>query len=597
MPIEIQYSEKAEILDLTPYPKKILNVEFEIFGNKEITGKNRRIYKRDEHGLILLNQTQYDMINIELSIFGERKTFWESPIRKGTVEVCPDNERIYHYSITAKNTNLSMSITICDQLTQVHLAFYESTGSQWRFRYTFTGIDRKGYLDFNPYFTSILSKIPIAKNFHKMKSIPTQKKEEYERQLINQNANEITGPDLYTKKFLDKIHEGKKSEKLREFIQMVEQKSKERKCLSDKSEAYLKNGLQKYLDGDVEGAESDFHQTLKFNPEMYHAKDYLGLIAMNLRKDYPKAERMFLNALKSKHNKKETYYFLGMLMMAQERYIEAENYFTLAMKARLNICNAWNGMGNVLLYQGHLLEASIYFIHAVDFFHKRRQARNSLEELVLRANEKYFKINPPEDSLNDIKAVLLRDPLRANVRDKPLYRQKINKQDNPELWLLDEIKRMSQITFQIKVGDILKLYNMSISILEENLKRWEFLEGYRVINDDFVIENPVLFINSLEFQKENIHKSDALKIERERAEMLLRSNQCKRCSKHGVPYHVSMISQRGDVMHSLCICNFCDNCINQVRLDHPRNIYRNPGTSDQDFQKQIQEKIRSLKEN
>ena len=40
MPLDIQYSEKAEILDLTPYPKEMINEELAIFGNKEITGNN-----------------------------------------------------------------------------------------------------------------------------------------------------------------------------------------------------------------------------------------------------------------------------------------------------------------------------------------------------------------------------------------------------------------------------------------------------------------------------------------------------------------------------------------------------------------------------
>jgi len=125
MPLEIHYSEKAEILDLTPYPKEMINEEFAIFGNREIRENNRCIYERDEHGLILINQTQYDVINIELSIFGERKTFWDAQIREGTIEVCPDNERIYHYSIRAKNPNLNMGLTICDRSTRVNLAFYE----------------------------------------------------------------------------------------------------------------------------------------------------------------------------------------------------------------------------------------------------------------------------------------------------------------------------------------------------------------------------------------------------------------------------------------------------------------------------------------
>jgi len=597
MPLDIQYSEKAEILDLTPYPKEMINEEFAIFGYKEITGNNMRIYERDEHGIMLLNQTKYDVINIELSIFGERKTFWEAQIRKGIIEICPDNERIYHYSIKASNPDLSMSLTICDRLSRVDLAFHESTTSRNRFRYNFTGIDEKGYLDFDPHFTSILSKIPIAKNLYKVKSIQAQRREVFDIQLINQKRNEIISHGRHTKKLFDQMHKGEFSDGLKKLVQMAEQKSKERRHLSDESEAYLESGLHKYIDGDIEGAESDFRQTLKFNPEMYHAKDFMGLIAMNLRKDYPKAEILFQKALKSKHNKKETYYFLGMLMMIQERYADAEKYFTLAMKARLNLCNAWNGMGNVLLYQGHLLEAGIYFSHAVDFFQKRRKARNSLEELMLKATEKYFKIKPPKDSLKEIKDILLKDPLRANVRDKPLYRRKMYKQDNPDILLLEEFKRQGEISLQIKVRDILRLYNMSRSKLEEKLNEWDLLEGYRVNNNEFVIENPALFNNSIESQMKNMHKKDVVKIERERAEMLLIGEQCKRCSKPGVPYTVSMISQKGTVVHSACICNFCDNCIKQVRLDHPRNLYRDPGTSNEDFEKQIQEKIKFLNEN
>ncbi|MHA1510495.1 MAG: tetratricopeptide repeat protein [Promethearchaeota archaeon] len=597
MPLEIQYSEKAEILDLTPYPKEMINEEFAIFGNREIRENNRCIYERDEHGLILINQTQYDVINIELSIFGERKTFWDAQIREGTVEVCPDNERIYHYSIRAKNPNLNMGLTICDRSTRVNLAFYERSTSRKTFSYNFTGIDEKGYLNFNPHFTSILSKIPIAKNLSRKKSIQEQRKEEYELQLSNQKANEITSPGQQMRKLFDQMAKGEMKDKMMKQFQIAEQNMKEQRSMKDDIEKYLGSGLQKYLDGDIEGAESDFHQTLKIEPQMYHADEYLGLVAMNLRRNYPKAEKLFQKALKSKHNKKETYYFLGMLMMVQERYVEAEKYFTLAMAARLNLCNAWNGMGNVLLYQGHLLEAGFYFSHAVDFFQKQRKARNSLEELIFKATEKYFKIKPPEDSLNDIKAVLQREPLRANVRDKPLYRRKMYKQDNPDILLLDEFKRLGQISLQIKVGDILRLYGMSDSKLKEKLNKWDLMEGYRVNNNEFVIENPVLFMNSIEFQMKNMHKRDVIKIERERAEMLLRSNQCRRCSKPGVPYRVVLVNQKGSVGHLCCYCNFCENCINQVRLDHPRNVYVYPGTSKEVFEKQILDKIRSLNEN
>jgi len=216
---------------------------------------------------------------------------------------------------------------------------------------------------------------------------------------------------------------------------------------------------------------------------------------------------------------------------------------------------------------------------------------------MFKSSKKYFKIKPPEDSLNDIKAVLQRDPLLANVRDEPLFRRKSYKQDNPDILLLDEFKRLGQISLQIKVEDILRLFGMFDSKLKEKLDEWDLLEGYRVSNDEFLIENPVLFMNSIEFQMKNMHKKDVIKIERERAEMLLRGEQCKRCNKPGVPYHVSMVYQHGKVLHSLCICNFCENCIKQVRLDHPRNVYRYPGTSKEDFEKQIQEKIRSLNEN
>ncbi len=596
MPLDIQYSEKAEILDLTPYPKEMINEEFAIFGNREIRGNNRCVYERDEHGLILLNQTQYDVINIELSIFGERKTFWEAQIREGTVEVCSDNERIYHYSIHAKNPNLSMGLTICDRFTRVDLAFHE-TSSRKRFMYTFTGFDEKGYLNFNPHFTSILSKIPIAQNLYKIKSIQDQRNDEYERQLINQKANERISSRQTEREIFDQIPKEKISDGLKKLWKMAEQKSKERRRLSDDMKAYMESGMQKYLDGDIEGAESDFHLTLKIAPEMYHANEFLGLIAMNLREDYTKAEKLFQKALRSKHNKKETYYFLGMLMMVQERYVEAEKYFTLAMAARLNLCNAWNGMGNVLLYQGYLLEAGFYFSHAVDFYQKQRKARNSLEELMFKATEKYFKIKSPEESFNDIKAVLQREPLRANVRDKPLYRRKMYKQDNPDILLLDVFKRLGQISLKFKVGDILTLYGMSDSELKEKLNEWDLLEGYRVTNNEFLIENPVLFMNSIEFQMKNMHKRDVIKIERERAEMLLRSNQCRRCSKPGIPYIVSVISQKGSVIHYACICSFCENCINQVKLNHPRNVYRYPGTSKEVFEKQIQDKIRSLNEN
>jgi len=216
---------------------------------------------------------------------------------------------------------------------------------------------------------------------------------------------------------------------------------------------------------------------------------------------------------------------------------------------------------------------------------------------MFKATEKYFKIKPPEDSFNDIKAVLQRDPLRANVRDKPLYRRKMYKQDTPDILLLDDFKRLGQISLQIKVGDILTLYGMSDSELKEKLNEWDLLEGYRITNNEFLIENPVLFMNSIEFQMKIMHKNHVLKIESERAEMLLRGEQCKRCNKPGVPYRVSMVYQHGEVLHSLCICNFCENCINQVRLDHPRNVYRYPGTSKEDFEKQIQKKIKSLNEN
>ena len=77
--------------------------------------------------------------------------------------------------------------------------------------------------------------------------------------------------------------------------------------------------------------------------------------------------------------------------------------------------------------------------------------------------------------IKDIKAVLLREPLRANVRDIPLYRRKINKRDNPELFLLDEFTRLGQISLQIKVEDILKLYDMSSSELEIKLNKWDLL--------------------------------------------------------------------------------------------------------------------------
>jgi len=472
MPIEIQYSEKAEILDLTHHPKEMINEEFSIFGYREIIENNRRIYERDEHGLILLNQSQYDVINIELSIFGERKTFWGAQIREGTVEVCPDNERIYHYSIHAKNQNLNMSLTFCDNLTLVHLAFHESHTSRTRFMLKFTGIDEKGYLDFDPHFTTILSKIPIAQNLNKIKSIQDQRIDEYERQLIKQKANERISSTQTRRELFDQLTKEISSDRLKKLWQKVEQKSKVRRLLSDNSEAYLESGMKKYLDGDIEGAESDFHQTLKFNPEMYHAIDFLGLIAMNLRKNYSKAENLFQKALRSKYNKKETYYFLGMLMMVQERYVEAEKYFTRGMAARLNLCNVWNGMGNVLLYQGHLLEAGIYFTHAVDFYQKQRISKNALEELMFESSKKYFKIKPPEDSLNDIKAVLQRDPLRANVRDKPLFRRKMYKQENPDILLLDEFKRLGQISLQIKVGDILRLFGMFDSKLKEKLDEW-----------------------------------------------------------------------------------------------------------------------------
>ena len=595
-PLDIQYSEKTEILDLTPYPKEMINEEFVIFGYKEINENNQRIYERDEHGLILLNQTQYDVIDIELSIFGERKTFWEAQIRKGTIEICPNNERIYHYSLTAKNPNLNMGLTICDRLTRVDLAFHESTTSRNRFRYDFTGIDEKGYLDFDPHFTSILSKIPIAQNFYKIKSIQAQRKEVYDIQLINQRANERINFQHTGRELFDQIHNGEFSDGLKKLVQMAEQKSKERKQLKYDIEGHLENGLQKYVDGDIEGAENDFYLILKIEPDMFQVYDFLGLIAMNLRRNYLKAEKLFQKTLQSKYSDKESYYFLGMLMLVQKRYAEAEKYFTLALDARLNLCNAWNGIGNVMLAQGHLLEAGIYFTHAVDFFQNRRKPRNALETLLLKATEKNFEIQPPEDSLKEIKAILLGDPLRANVRDKPLYIRKMYKQDSPDLLLLDEIKRLSQISHQIKVKDILRLYKMSILNLEEKLNEWNLLEGYRIINNEFVIENPVLFMNSIEFQMKNMHKRDVIKIERERADMILRGNKCKRCSKPGVPYSVSMITPQGRVVHSLCICNFCENCIKQVRLDHPRNLYRDPSTSDFDFELQIQEKIRSLNE-
>jgi tetratricopeptide (TPR) repeat protein len=597
MPLEIKYSEKAEILDLTPYPKEMINEELTIFGYKEIIENNRGIYERDENGIIFLNQTQYDVINIELSILGERKTFGGVQIRKGTINICPDNEKFYHYAINTYAPNFTMSLIICDRFTRVDLAFPEYTTSRKRFKYKFMGINEKGYLNFNPHFTSILYKNPIAHNFHKIKTIQDQRQETYDLQILTQRINEKNSSRHTGKDLFDLMPEGKLKDRLMKPFQMAEQNEKEQRRMKDDMEAYLGSGLQKYLDGDIEGAESDFHQTLKIEPQMYLADDFLGLIAMNLRKNYPKAEKLFLKALKSPHNKKETYYFLGMLMMAQERYLEAEKYFTLAMKARLNLCNAWNGMGNLLLYQGHLLEAGIYFTHAVDFFQKRRKARNSLEELFLKATEKYFKIKPPEDSLNDIIAVLLREPFRANVRDKPLYRRKMNKQDNPELLLLDEIKRLSQITLQIKVGDILRLYNISISKLKEKLNKWDLIEGYRINNDEFVIENSVLFMNSIEFQMKNMHRKDVQKIEWERAEMERRSSQCKRCSKPGVPYGVSIINHHGSLAHALCFCYFCENCINQVRLDHPRNVYRHPSTSEYDFEIQIREKIKSLNEN
>jgi len=138
---------------------------------------------------------------------------------------------------------------------------------------------------------------------------------------------------------------------------------------------------------------------------------------------------------------------------------------------------------------------------------------------------------------------------------------------------------------------------MSDSKLKEKLNEWDLLEGYQITNYEFLIENPVLFMNSVEFQMKNMHKRDVIKIERERAEMLLRSNQCRRCSKPGVPYRVVLVNQKGSVGHLCCYCNFCENCINQVRLDHPRNVYVYPGTSKEVFEKQILDKIRSLNEN
>jgi len=90
------------------------------------------------------------------------------------------------------------------------------------------------------------------------------------------------------------------SDGIKKLWQKAVQISNERNILSDKCETYMESGMQKYLNGDIEGADSDFHQSLKFNPEMYHAVDFLGLLEMNLRKDYPKAEKLFLKALKSK---------------------------------------------------------------------------------------------------------------------------------------------------------------------------------------------------------------------------------------------------------------------------------------------------------
>lgn len=95
--------------------------------------------------------------------------------------------------------------------------------------------------------------------------------------------------------------------------------------------------------------------------------------------------------------------------------------------------------------------------------------------------------------------------------------------------------------------------------------------------------------------KEHIRYTLRQKI-KQHAIHMQQGSKCRRCDAEGISYFVDIISGPGIIAHLACICNFCGSCIQEVKRDHPNNIYTPSSIPRNERKKLIQTKLAEYKD-
>lgn len=143
----------------------------------------------------------------------------------------------------------------------------------------------------------------------------------------------------------------------------------------------LQLAIQYHQSGQLQQAETIYHQILQIDPQNSQVLHLLGVIA-GQRHHYDTAIEWFHQAIKRNNAVPTFYYNLGNALMELGKFEEAVDSFQNALRLEPDYINAINKLGEILKYLGQLDSAAIYFQRLLSLNPEHLSATHHLADIL-----------------------------------------------------------------------------------------------------------------------------------------------------------------------------------------------------------------------